>query len=128
MTSTLPITLHLGNVDQKDRNFLVQVSALFTDPALEPVLADLRSGEAMLCYNPQTGAVLVRNFRRPASPLQVVAFVSRFSDDQWDKVVGDDPKQIKYLLNTNIQAAENLAISRLGAALPAPKQHQLGEG
>lgn len=122
----------LANCGPKDIEFLKQLVQIFADPANAQLLEHVRAGDVVLHMHPENGNLCmlpITDCDRQPLPFDVVRFVGRFSDIEWENIVADKGRDtILALARQNVSIAEAAAREVLGY-LPSPiQQLQLANG
>lgn len=82
------IKFEIANVPEADKNFLLGILAIFTDPQAAKLLQLLRTGKVVLQYNPQDGLVNWQDNSpvSAATVTEIIHFVARFTDDEFEQL------------------------------------------
>lgn len=116
------VSLNVGNCTPQSADFLRNLVGLFTDPTNAELLRMLHAGEIALHMNPGTGGLFVTDIGedRQSEPMDVVAFIGRFNDTEWETLVCLHA-DILVTARQSVPQAEKQARELLGY-LPIPTQ------
>lgn len=122
--------VHITNTPAADLQFISKTIELFTDPAMAKVAESIRDGSYAVCYSPD-GCPAITKMKDdfPATSLDAIAFIQRFSEDQWHELVSYPGSNIVKLLDQSVDLAEVRAKEILGLdELPSVPQLEVANG
>ena len=106
-------TFRLANISSTDAEFLSGIVRLFCDPDYAHQARLLRLGQLALKFTPSTGQVQFSAASTAAVSGDVIAFVARFHDDEWERCIAT-PGFPQAFRARDFSVAERIAAAVLG--------------